>query len=120
MNIQILSNGNEISLFVEMKNEPEEVYAFLKIAQKYGIIQKYFWVSIFDEGHVEYIEPMIFDAFKFICHVMTDRENAQNIVEEFKISRTLVKSLPKFSLSEKEMKEWANKLCGFLNVETCC
>lgn len=114
MNIQILSTSKDSTMFVNMKNEPEEVYLLLKLAQDNATIQKYFWRSIFDSNEIEYIEPKIYDAFTFELTIIGELENLKYIISEYQKRVQIIKKLPKFKLSKEEINEFANKLYGLI------
>ena len=99
---------------MELRNEPERTKYFLYLLEKNGcIIQKYYWRSLYDENHIEYIEPKIYDAFYMVVDTITKSKLALlNVMEEYnknKVQRGYLGKLNTPKLTKDEMENYANR-----------
>ena len=53
--------------FIQVENIPEKTLYLMKLLEDNQCeILKYYWRSLIDPNHIEYLEPKIYDAF-FMC-----------------------------------------------------
>lgn len=104
----------EYHVSMELRNEEERTKYFLALLQKYDcVIQRYYWRSLYDETHIEYLEPKIYDAFYMVIDAYShNKENLLNVMEEYNKNKVRIGYLGRCNrkkLTEEGIKEYANK-----------
>ena len=83
-NAEIWTVEDTSLLYITIKNDNiEKRNALLRLVQEHAIIQRYSWISIFDENHVEYIEPKVSDAYKFELVVSGTKQQLYNVLDAY-------------------------------------
>lgn len=99
---------------MELRNEPERTKYFLYLLEKNDCtIQKYYWRSLYDENHIEYIEPKIYDAFYMVIDTISKSKiSLLNVMEEYNKNKVKMGYLGRCSrqkLTEEDIKNLAQK-----------
>lgn len=81
-------------------------YLLMDIGEKLNCtVQKYFWVSKFDDSVIEEIEPKIFDVFDCIVYLKGKQKDLNAVKEVYERKADLYAQLPPtyFPLIEQEI-----------------
>lgn len=71
-------------LSFKLKNDNEEkLHALFRIIMENATLQRYYWVSRFDETYIEYIDPIVYDAFYVVIDAVGTVEQLKTIRKEF-------------------------------------
>ena len=100
---------------MRLRNEPERTNYFLYLLEKNNcIIQRYYWRSLYDENHIEYIEPKIYDAFYMVVDTISKSKlTLESVMDEYnknKVRRGYLGKLNRTKLTEEDIKRYATSL----------
>lgn len=100
---------------MRLRNEPERTNYFLYLLEKNNcIIQRYYWRSLYDENHIEYIEPKIYDAFYMVVDTISKSKlTLESVMDEYnknKVRRGYLGKLNRTKLTEEDIKRYATTL----------
>ena len=108
----IVQDGNTTYAYIEIENITEKTLYLLNLLQENCTIQKYYWRSLYDNNHIEYLEPKIYDAFYMCIDVSGwkfDIEECMLQYTKHKGEREYLHRCLQNSLSENEIKDLALK-----------
>lgn len=100
---------------MRLRNEPERTNYFLYLLEKNNCtIQRYYWRSLYDENHIEYIEPKIYDAFYMVVDTISKSKlTLESVMDEYnknKVRRGYLGKLNRTKLTEEDIKRYATSL----------
>lgn len=83
-------------------------YLLMDIAEHQNcVIQKYYWISKFDNNVQEEIEPKILGAFDCVVYIKGKKEDLECVKEIYDRKEEMYKQLPsgRIPLTEQELKD---------------
>ena len=112
MIVQFTDFDLETMLSVTMDNEEEEILLLMRImTENNATIQRYYWTSKFS-GEIEYINPLIYDAYDFHIDFIGSRPDLKICLEIYKDEVKVIRSLPKlrYNFTENDIVHYAYEI----------